>query len=156
MDLFNKLGVVFLVFASLQASAQSSLSESDFFGQAFKVGKVSTNAAKYEKMAVTDTISMQLKGKIVEVCQAKGCWMKVDLEDGNQVFVRFKDYGFFVPKDVAERTTVLNGVAFLEEMSVEDQRHYAEDKGASEAEIEKITAPKKTLRFEADGVLINE
>jgi len=49
---------------------------------------------------------------------------------------------------------VMNGAAFLEEMSVDDQRHYAEDEGASEDELAQITAPKKTLRFEADGVLI--
>ena len=48
----------------------------------------------------------------------------------------------------------MNGAAFFEEMSVEDQKHFAEDEGASEDEIALITAPKKTLRFEADGVLI--
>ena len=70
------------------------------------------------------------------------------------MFVRFKDYGFFVPKDAAGKKVVMNGAAFLEEMSVEDQKHYAEDEGASEEELAQITAPKRTLRFEADGVLI--
>jgi hypothetical protein len=80
--------------------------------------------------------------------------MKVQLESNEEVFVRFKDYGFFVPKDAAGKRVVMNGAAFFEEMSVEDQRHYAEDEGASEDELALITSPKKTLRFEADGVLI--
>lgn len=39
-------------------------------------------------------------------------------------------------------------------MTVEDQKHYAEDEGATQEELAKITKPKQTLRFEADGVRI--
>lgn len=41
-------------------------------------------------------------------------------------------------------------------MSIEDQRHYAEDGGKSKEEIAAITEVKRTLAFEADGVLIPE
>jgi hypothetical protein len=41
-------------------------------------------------------------------------------------------------------------------MSVKDQKHYAEDGGKSKEEIAKITTTKKTLGFEADGVLLKE
>jgi hypothetical protein len=81
--------------------------------------------------------------------------MKVNLS-GDEVFVKFKDYGFFVPLDAAGKEVVMNGKAFVEELSVDEQKHYAMDKGASKEEIEKITSPKKTLRFEADGVLIEK
>jgi hypothetical protein len=37
-----------------------------------------------------------------------------------------------------------------------DLRHYAEDAGASSAEIEAITEPKITYSFMADGVLLAE
>ena len=103
-----------------------------------------------------DTIQTQLKGKIKEVCQAKGCWMKVALDNNEEVFVRFKDYGFFVPTDSSDKDVIINGVIFTTEMSIEDQKHYAKDSGASPDEIAKIVAPKKQLRFEADGVLIND
>ena len=48
----------------------------------------------------------------------------------------------------------VNGLAFIEEMSVDEQKHYAEDGGESEEAIAAITTPKKTYRFEADGVLV--
>jgi len=94
--------------------------------------------------------------KVDEVCQSKGCWMKLNLEDGNQVMVKFKDYGFFMPKDIAGKEVIINGIAFVDEMSVEDQRHYAEDAGKSEDEIQAIKSPKKTYSFEADGVLLKQ
>jgi hypothetical protein len=82
--------------------------------------------------------------------------MKVDLENGEQVMVKFKDYGFFMPKDIAGKEVVLNGKAYVNEVPVDEQRHYAEDAGQSAEEIAKITEPKKTFSFVADGVLLKE
>jgi hypothetical protein len=48
------------------------------------------------------------------------------------------------------------GLAYVSETSVSDLRHYAEDAGASSAEIEAIIAPKITYSFMADGVLLAE
>ncbi|SDF27561.1 DUF4920 domain-containing protein [Cellulophaga baltica] len=111
---------------------------------------------KYQNLVVTDTIATKFKGTVIDVCQAKGCWMNVTLDNGAQAMVKFKDYGFFMPKDIAGKEVIVNGLAFIEQMSVEEQRHYAEDGGESEAAIASIVAPKKTFRFEADGVLITQ
>ena len=113
-------------------------------------------AVHYGNMSVGDTINSKMKGTVDEVCQAKGCWMKMDLTNGEQVMVKFKDYGFFMPKDIAGKEVVINGVAYVDEMPVEEQKHYAEDAGESPEKIEKITEPKKTYAFIADGVLIKQ
>ena len=110
----------------------------------------------YENMSVGDTVNSKMTAVVEEVCQSKGCWMKLKLDDGEQVMVKFKDYGFFMPKDIAGREVIVNGIAFVDEMSVEDQRHYAEDGGESEEAIAAITEPKKTFSFEADGVLLKQ
>ena len=80
--------------------------------------------------------------------------MVVELPEGEQAMVRFKNYGFFMPFDILEKEVVLNGLAFVEEMSVEDQKHYAKDAGKSADEIAKISTPKRTFSFEASGVLV--
>ncbi len=97
---------------------------------------------------------LKLEATIEEVCQKKGCWMKVDLGDGKTMRVTFKDYAFFVPKDAAGRKVVLDGVAMVEETSVESLRHFAEDAGKSKEEIEAITEGTKEVVFEARGVII--
>ncbi|MBJ7879385.1 DUF4920 domain-containing protein [Gelidibacter salicanalis] len=111
-------------------------------------------ADAYTAMRIGDTINAKMVGTVDEVCQSKGCWLKLNLEDGNQVMVKFKDYGFFMPKDIAGQEVVLNGKAYVNEVPVEEQRHYAEDAGQSAEEIEAIIEPKKTFSFEADGVLL--
>lgn len=110
---------------------------------------------KYKAMEVGDTLDLKVVAKVNEVCQNKGCWMKVAMED-EEAMVRFKDYGFFMPKDIAGKDIIAEGKAFIEEMSVDAQRHYAEDGGATPEEIAAITEPKLTHSFLAHGVLISE
>ncbi len=82
--------------------------------------------------------------------------MKLKLEDGSQMMVRFKDYGFFVPKDIAGKEVVIHGKAFVKETSVDEQRHYAEDSGKSDKEIAAITEAKRTFAVEVEGVLLKQ
>lgn len=109
---------------------------------------------KFQDLAVGDTLEIQFKSEVNSVCKNKGCWMNLDLPNEEEVMVKFKDYAFFVPKDIEEREVVVNGKAYVTEMSVEDQQHFAEDGGKSPEEIAAITAPKRTLSFLADGVVI--
>lgn len=99
---------------------------------------------------------VKLTAKVNDVCQMKGCWMTLDLENGDQVMVRFKDYEFFVPKDASGQTAVVEGRAYYDKVSVETLRHYAEDAGKSREEIEAITKPEERLSFIADGVILRD
>jgi hypothetical protein len=97
---------------------------------------------------------VKVRGVITEVCQMKGCWMTLDLGNGETMRVTFKDYGFFVPKDAAGREVVIEGIPSMKMTDVETLRHYAEDAGKSEEELAAITEGKNQLSFEAKGVVI--
>ncbi len=111
-------------------------------------------AEHYKTMNLGDTINSKIIANVKDVCQAKGCWMTLNLEDGQEVMVKFKDYGFFMPKDIAGKHVIVNGKAYVNEVPVEEQKHYAEDAGQSAEQISKITKSKRTYSFEADGVLL--
>lgn len=111
---------------------------------------------KFSNLKEGDTIEVSFKTTVNSVCKGKGCWMTLDLPQEEDVMVKFKDYGFFVPMDIEEKEVVVNGKAFVAEVSVEEQQHYAEDKGDSPEKIAAITQPKRTLTFLADGVLIKD
>jgi hypothetical protein len=108
----------------------------------------------YLGLEVGDSVDVKFASEINSVCKKKGCWMKLDLENDKETMVRFKDYGFFVPKNSEGKETIVEGIAFVERTSVEDLKHFAEDGGKSKAEIEAITEPKITYSFTATGVLV--
>ncbi|MCP1997114.1 DUF4920 domain-containing protein [Flavobacterium sp. HSC-61S13] len=109
---------------------------------------------KYQNMKAGDTLAVQFKSKIEEVCQKKGCWMSLSLDQGKKSFVKFKDYAFFVPMNAGSHEVIVSGKAYLNVVSVDELKHYAKDGGKSEDEIAQITEPKITYSFMADGVLI--
>lgn len=111
---------------------------------------------KYKNLKAGDTISVKFKSTIKNVCQKKGCWMSMELPDGKESFVRFKDYGFFVPLNAGNQEAIVSGKAFVDEISVADLKHYAKDEGKAQEDIDKITKPKVTYAFQANGVLISK
>ena len=111
---------------------------------------------KFNSLKPGDTLNFKFSSEINSVCKKKGCWMILELPEEEAVRVTFKDYGFFVPKDSENTEVIVEGKAFLNETSVEDQKHYSEDEGKSEAEIDAITSPEITKAFIANGVLLKE
>jgi hypothetical protein len=106
------------------------------------------------KMGDKDKMPAKVEGTVESVCKVKGCWMKVKTGDGQTMRVTFKDYGFFVPKDIVGKTVVVEGLAETSTTPVDELRHYAQDAGKSKEEIAKITEPEKALTFVADGVIV--
>ena len=80
--------------------------------------------------------------------------MKMNVNN-DTLLVRFKDYGFFVPKTGSEgKSVIINGKLSIDTLSVGQLKHYAEDAGKTKFEISLITKPEITLSFLADGVII--
>lgn len=111
-----------------------------------KLDKKLKKAKKLENVAV--------KGKVVDVCDKKGCWITVETENDERFFVKMKDYGFFVPMALERKNVVLEGTAETKLVSVDELKHYAEDEKKSQAEIDAITKPAEEIRFLASGIKV--
>jgi hypothetical protein len=103
-----------------------------------------------------EEFSGKVKGEIKEVCAMKGCWMTIELPNGENMRVTFKDYGFFVPKNSQGFPVVIEGTAAKKVTDVATLKHYAEDAGKTKEEINAINSPKQEYSFEAIGVIIKE
>ena len=124
------------------------------FGEAIHAKKYISMNDLVADLDSKDTVNATVMATVNEVCQAKGCWMTLDNTGGKEMMVRFKDYGFFVPKDIGGREVIIEGQAYSTVVPVEELRHYAEDAGKSKEEIEKITEPETKLAFLASGVIV--
>lgn len=134
----------------------------------FSVFSQSDSSYYGEKISSTDLMQLsnidfnnksaqtKLEGEIISTCPKKGCWIEMKIDD-KDVFVKFKDYGFFVPKSGMEgKKAIIQGLASIDTVSVKDLKHYAEDAGKSKSEIEKITSPEIKISFLAEGVIIKD
>lgn len=142
------LSILLLTLIVTFANAQSN------FGKQIDDKKAMAAAELPAKMGDKSEIQAKVTGTVESVCQVKGCWMKVNLDNGETMRVVFKDYAFFVPKDITGKTVVFEGEAKKTTVPVEHLKHYAQDAGKSKEEIAKITEPKDELTFVADGVIV--
>lgn len=153
--------ICFFALSSCKKETITSNSSDDYaiFGDSISADKAITNEEmldQYDKLKPGDTLNIKFKSKIKSVCKKKGCWMTLELPSGKEVFVKFKDYAFFVPKNAQNENAIVNGKAFVNVESVEELKHYAKDEGKSQAAIDSIITPKTTYAFLADGVLIKK
>jgi len=128
--------------------------KSSYYGDKFSITQIEDYASIKKIISDYSDKDVKIEGKILSSCPMKGCWMKIKSEE-DTILVRFKDYGFFVPKNGIEgEKAIVNGKISVEKLSVEQLRHYAVDAGKSQEEIKLIKEPQVSLTFLADGVYI--
>src|SRR5271169_1533717 len=113
------------------------------------VGLVSAAELKLGKpLAVKDPVSIatllshagdyvgktvQVKGKITEVCQMMGCWMVLSNDDGQKVRIKVEDGDIVFPKDSAGKQAVAEGkfakMELTREQAVAQAKDAAEEAG---------------------------
>ncbi len=149
---------LFLLGTSICAWAQPPAGEAkpgDFYGE-----KVNPEGA----LALADVVSkvkggsdfaeVKIAAKVKDVCEKKGCWLKLELPAGEEVMVKMKDYGFFLPLAAKGKKVIIDGEAKMKTTSVAELKHYAEDAKKSQAEIDAIKEPQKEVRITAKGIMI--
>jgi Domain of unknown function (DUF4920) len=154
--IFILLGCISLLAACSQQTSVALPDGAQQFGAPITAQKAMSFDDLLTKMSKVDSMDAKVQGKISAVCQKKGCWMTMVSDKPGQPDMRvtFKDYAFFMPKDIMGRTVIIDGFALVETTSVADLRHYAEDNGQTPEQIAKITAPKREYTFEAKGVIL--
>ena len=123
-------------------------------------GKFGAPVGDAPKVALADLVkdpsawsgkTVKTEGVVSTVCQEKGCWMT--LKSGDQsVRVTFKDYGFFVPKDSAGATAVMEGVFSVKTIPEAKAKHYAGETPGGKPDA--IKGDQKELSLVASGVEI--
>ena len=149
------LSKTFIIFFFTILSFSQNDNNYERYGELFDNSEIINYEFERDNFLNTSS-KVKIEGEILSSCPMKGCWMKISVEK-DTVLVRFKDYGFFVPKNGIEgKATVINGNLSVDTLSIAQLQHYAEDAGKSKEEIALISKPEITISFLADGVLIKE
>ncbi len=134
------------------APPADEVSDWPLFGEQLAAQETVALAALFDESGSRAGGTYTVEATVDSVCPTKGCWMLVG-EGEQSMRVTFKDYAFFVPKDIAGRTVRFAGVFDVEEVPVDEARHYLEDAGRLE-EAALITEPQLSYVFKATGVRV--
>ncbi len=140
--------------AEMQKNADESLPPTGNFGESITKENALVAELALDQITVDTTFGLKLTGTIHEVCQHSGCWLTIELENGEALMVNMLDHAYEIPKDAAGKTVWAEGIAIRELIPVEMLKHYAEDAGKSQEEIDAISEPEWKYTLDAKGVII--
>lgn len=101
-----------------------------------------------------ENLTIKAKGKITKVCQHSGCWVTIEMPNGKDMLVEFKDEFSIPKKGMVGKSIYFQGKTEKEIYSVDELRSNAMKDGKSKEEVEAITEPEIDIKFIAEGVLI--
>jgi len=147
-----------IIFANTVIMAQPPAGEAkpgDFYGEKIsKDGALSFSDVVRKVQGGNDFSTVKFTAKVTDVCPKKGCWLKLETPQGEEVMVKMKDYAFFLPVAAKGKEVVIEGEVIMKTTSVAELKHYAEDAKKTQAEIDAIKEPKKEVRVTAKGIVI--
>jgi Domain of unknown function (DUF4920) len=153
----NTIALFLFLFTFMSAIAQppsGSANKGDTYGEKINSDKSIPVAQLPALLQSKKEVATKIEGTVLDVCPKKGCWLSLALPNNETVFVRMKDYSFFVPTAMIGKTVVIEGEAKTKMTSVEDLKHYAEDAKKAKEEIDAIKEPKKEIQLMAKGIVV--
>lgn len=139
-----------------------SCSTSEELGKSYGPVKVDVSKAVSVEEMLSDfekkegRVEYTFEAELNEVCSKAGCWVNIDKGDGSTFMVRFKDHFTIPPATAVGTGAYLHGEAFRDTVSVDLLKHFAEDAGKTQEEIDAITEPEFNIGFEADGITLKK
>ena len=114
-----------LVSASLLAAADLQLGKPLTVKEPMSLATLMAKPANYVGKTV------QVKGKIVEVCEMMGCWMDLVNEEGQKIRIKVNDGEIVFPKDASGKVAIAEGelkkIELSKEQAIASARHEAEE-----------------------------
>lgn len=102
--------------------------------------------------------TVQVRGKVAEVCEKMGCWMNLVDPAGNaRVRIKVKDGEIVFPKDAIGRMAVAEGrfvkIELTREQAIERAKHEAEE-NQKPFDPSSITGPVTIYQIQGSGAVI--
>ena len=131
-------------------AAAALAGEKAHFGAPFTEAKSVNQADAMARPAEYAGAPVKIRGTVKDVCQSQGCWLV--LTDGErEMRVHMKGHAFAVPKDLAGKTVVVEGVVEEKTITEAQARHFAEE-SKSGVDPASIKGDQTVVRVVASGV----
>lgn len=154
MDFMKSLLALLLVFSLPALAGELKLGKPLTQKESITVDKLMGSPDKYVNKTV------QVKGKITEVCQQMGCWMMlVDADGAKAVRIKVNDGEIEFPKNASGKIAVAEGKFTKKELTKEQAisaaKHEAEEQ-KKEFDASKITSGKTVYQIQGTGAVITQ
>jgi len=150
-----KLARTLVILAALSCTA--SFAAELKLGQALTLTEAMPVGALLASPAAFVGKTVQVKGKVTEVCEMAGCWMNLTDDSGKLLRIKVEDGVIVFPKDSAGKIAIAEGKLEQHEMTreqlIDAAKHEAEESGRK-FNPAKIKSGKTVYQIAGSGAVI--
>jgi hypothetical protein len=95
-----------------------------------------------------------ITGRVIRVTREKGGWFEMDAGDGRVIAAHFKNYNITLPKAIAGRGVIIEGVA-QRVLIADDMQHFAGDTVIGAKQHREKVNPRARITFEVRGLMVD-
>jgi hypothetical protein len=103
--------------------------------------------------------TVQVRGKVVEVCQMMGCWMDLTNNDGQKVQIKVNDGEIVFPKESVGKTAIAEGqftkIQLSKDEAVARAKEEAEERG-TKFNPASVKGPVTIYQIQGTGAVISD
>jgi hypothetical protein len=96
-----------------------------------------------------------IRGRVIRVTKEQGGWFEVDAGAGKIIAAHFVNYNIALPKAIAGRTVIIEGVA-QRQLIADDLQHFAGDTVTGSKQQKIKVNPKQRITFEVRGLMVDK
>ena len=134
-------------------AAETKLGKPLTLDRATSIAEVNANAPSL----VGKTI--QVKGRVSEVCEMMGCWMQLVDDSGKSIKIKVKDGEIVFPKESVGKTAIAEGtlakIDLTKEQAIAAAKHEAEERGRK-FDASSVKGPVTIYQISGTGAVILE
>jgi len=144
-----------LLFNSLESFAQKRvpLPHGMVYGQKPDTMTVVTADKLEAFMGKKTRITTAIRGRVLRVTNAKEGWFEIEAGGGKIIAAHFKNYNAAIPKQLAGRVVIIDGVA-QKQFIADDLQHLAGDTVIGKKQHWVKSDPKRKVTFEVKGLMV--
>jgi hypothetical protein len=144
--------LVLVILCSVSAFAETKLGKPLTLKEAVPVAKVAENPEAWVGKTV------QVKGKVTEVCQMMGCWMNlVDPASYKTIRIKVKDGEIVFPKEAVGKMAIAEGkvakIELTKDQVIAQMKHEAEENG-KKFDPASVKSGKTTYQIQGTGAVV--
>lgn len=148
------LSILFLLAASAAWAA-----EPETYGEGVKLTASTSIQEIVSNPDAWNGKTVRVEGKVVGVCEMKGCWIELESQDQSRLRIKVEDDVIVFPAEAKGRWAVAEGTVSVREMTRDEwvrwQSHLAEEKGETFDEAAVGEGPYRLVQVQGTGAEIS-
>lgn len=153
-----RFAAIALCFAAMTCFTSLALAADVRLGKPLTLDKPVTLAALFAAPDAMTGKTVQVSGKVTEVCEMAGCWMSLTDNEGHLLRIKVEDGVIVFPKDAVGKTATAEGKLEKSEQTREQviaaAQHEAREQGRKFG-ASKIKSGKTVYQIAGTGAVIN-